>query len=129
MRVVDGDGRLLLPGFVDLHTHLRTPGREDEEDLASASAAAAAGGYVAVFGMANTEPVVDTAPVLKALARQAGVEAAVPVGFFAAVSSGLRGKSSPRCASWPAAGAVGFSDDGRPSPAPSSCGAPCSTPR
>ena len=54
-------GMLVLPGFVDLHTHLRTPGREDEEDLATASAAAAAGGYVAVFGMANTDPVVDSA--------------------------------------------------------------------
>jgi len=74
----DRRGRLLLPGFVDLHTHLRTPGREDEEDLRTASAAAAAGGYVAVFGMANTEPVVDSAPVLEGLARQAAVEATVP---------------------------------------------------
>jgi len=75
VRVVDGEGKLLLPGFVDLHTHLRTPGREDEEDLATASAAAAAGGYVAVFGMANTEPVTDSAAVLEGLARQASAAA------------------------------------------------------
>ena len=58
-RVVDAAGMLVLPGFVDLHAHFRTPGREDEEDIATASAAAAAGGYVAAFGMANTDPVVD----------------------------------------------------------------------
>jgi len=52
VREVDARGLLVLPGFVDLHTHLRTPGREDEEDLATGTRAAAAGGYVAVFGMA-----------------------------------------------------------------------------
>ena len=69
--VVDAGGMLVLPGFVDLHAHLRAPGREDEEDIASGSAAAAAGGYVAVFGMANTDPVVDTATVLRGLAEMA----------------------------------------------------------
>ncbi|HJW75903.1 MAG TPA: dihydroorotase, partial [Thermoleophilia bacterium] len=82
-RVVAGAGRLLLPGFVDLHAHLRTPGHEDEEDLTTGSAAAAAGGYVALFSMANTEPVIDSAPVLDGLAQQATGEASVPTGFFA----------------------------------------------
>ncbi len=116
VRVVEGEGKLLLPGFVDLHTHLRTPGREDEEDLRTASAAAAAGGYVAVFGMANTQPVVDSAPVLEGLARQAGVEATVPTGFFAAMSMGLAGAQLTEMYELAAAGAVGFSDDGVPVP-------------
>ena len=70
-RVVEAGGMLVLPGFVDLHAHFRTPGREDEEDLATGSAAAAAGGYVAAFGMANTDPVTDSAPLLRGLAEQA----------------------------------------------------------
>ena len=114
VRVVEGADRLLLPGFVDLHTHLRAPGREDEEDLTTASAAAAAGGYVAVFGMANTEPVVDSAPVLEGLARQAAVEATVPTGFFAAMSRGLAGRQLTEMHELAESGAVGFSDDGRP---------------
>ena len=103
------------PGFVDLHAHLRTPGREDEEDLATASAAAAAGGYVAIFGMANTEPVVDTAAVLEGLIeagrRRGGDTRRVLRRRHARAR---RASSSPRWASSAQAGAVGFSDDGRP---------------
>lgn len=113
-RVVDADGMLVLPGFVDLHAHFRTPGREDEEDIATASAAAAAGGYVAAFGMANTEPVVDTAMILKGLAEKARSEAVVPVGFFAAVTRGLAGEQLTEMGELGAAGAIGFSDDGHP---------------
>ncbi len=113
-RVVDAAGMLVLPGFVDLHTHFRTPGREDEEDLATASAAAAAGGYVAAFGMANTDPVVDTAMILKGLTEQARAAAVIPVGFFAAVTRGLAGDQLTEMGELGAAGAVGFSDDGRP---------------
>ena len=58
---LDADGLVLLPGFVDLHTHLREPGREDAETIATGSAAAAAGGFTAVLAMANTSPVTDTA--------------------------------------------------------------------
>ena len=86
-----------LPGFVDLHAHFRVPGREDEEDLATATAAAAAGGYVAVFGMANTDPVVDTAAVLHGLARHAPApRPSCPVGFYAAVTRGLAGRAAHR---------------------------------
>jgi dihydroorotase len=112
-RIVDAGGMLVLPGFVDLHTHFRTPGREDEEDIATASAAAAAGGYVAAFGMANTDPVVDTATVLNGLAQQATADAVVPVGFFAAVTKGLAGEELTEMGELGAAGAVGFSDDGQ----------------
>jgi dihydroorotase len=113
-RTVDGAGRLLVPGFVDLHTHLRTPGREDEEDLVSGTAAAAAGGYVAIFSMANTDPVIDSAPVLEGLAQRAGAEASVPTGFFASVSKDLAGKQLTEMHELAQAGAVGFSDDGKP---------------
>ena len=113
-RVVDAAGMLVLPGFVDLHTHFRTPGREDEEDLATGSTAAAAGGYVAAFGMANTDPVVDTAAILGGLAEQARADAVIPVGFFAAVTRGLAGEQLTEMGELGAAGAVAFSDDGRP---------------
>jgi dihydroorotase len=113
-RVVDAGGMLVMPGFVDLHAHFRTPGREDEEDIATASTAAAAGGYVAAFGMANTEPVVDTAMILTGLVERARAEAAIPVGFFAAVTRGLAGEQLTEMGELGAAGAVGFSDDGHP---------------
>ncbi len=116
VRVVDATGMIVLPGFVDLHAHFRTPGREDEEDLATASAAAAAGGYVAAFGMANTEPVVDNAHTLRGLARQAQDEAVIPLGFYAAITKGLEGGQLTEMCELDQAGAAGFSDDGRPLP-------------
>ena len=64
---IDGTGLLATPGFVDPHIHLRTPGREDTEDIASGSKAAAAGGFVTVIGMPNTTPVTDNAAVLGSL--------------------------------------------------------------
>jgi dihydroorotase len=114
VRVVEADGKLLMPGFVDIHAHLRVPGREDEEDLASGTAAAAAGGYVVVFSMANTDPVIDTAPVAQALAREAQERALVPTGFYAAVSRGQRGEQLTEMHELTATGVVGFSDDGLP---------------
>src|SRR5207302_1381473 len=85
-RVLDGQGLVLAPAFVDPHVHLRTPGREDEETIASGTAAAAAGGYCVILAMPNTEPVVDSASVLGSLAEKAQAEAEVPVGFLAAIT-------------------------------------------
>ena len=85
-------GLVLAPAFVDPHVHLRTPGREDEETIASGTEAAAVGGYCAIVAMPNTEPVVDTASVLRALVEQAQQEAVVPTGFTAAISKGQRGE-------------------------------------
>ena len=70
-RVVDGAGLVLAPAFVDPHVHLRTPGREDEETIASGTAAAAAGGYCAILAMPNTDPVVDSAATLGSLVEAA----------------------------------------------------------
>ncbi|MET8462691.1 amidohydrolase family protein, partial [Micromonospora zamorensis] len=81
--VVDGTGLVALPGLVDLHTHLREPGREDAETVESGSRAAAMGGYTAVCAMANTSPVADTAGVVEQvwrLGREAGLVDVQPIG-------------------------------------------------
>jgi dihydroorotase len=117
-RVVGGWGLVLAPAFVDPHVHLRTPGREDEETIASGTAAAAAGGFCAILAMPNTEPVVDAAAVLGSLIETAREEADVPVGFLAAITKGQRGEELTEMAELADAGAVGFSDDGRPVEAP-----------
>ncbi len=117
-RVVDAPGLVLVPAFVDPHVHLRTPGREDEESIASGTAAAAAGGYCAILAMPNTDPVVDSAAVLGSLIEQAKAEAEVSVGFLAAITKGQRGAELTEMGELAEAGAAGFSDDGRPVAAP-----------
>jgi dihydroorotase len=113
-----GNGRVLAPAFVDPHVHLRTPGREDEEDLASGTRAAAAGGYCAVLAMPNTEPVVDSAPVLGSLAERARDEAHIPVGFLAAITKCQEGAELTEMVELAERGAAGFTDDGHPVVAP-----------
>jgi dihydroorotase len=117
-RIIDGEGLLLAPAFVDPHVHLRTPGREDEETIASGTRAAAAGGYCAILAMPNTEPVVDSSAVLGSLIDTAQTEAEIPVGFLAAITRGQQGAELTEMAELSDAGAVGFSDDGRPVVAP-----------
>ena len=90
--VVDCSGLVVAPGFVDLHTHVREPGREDEETIATASAAAAAGGFTAICAMPNTDPVADNAAIVEkvwALGREAGLVDVIPAG---ALSKGQRGE-------------------------------------
>jgi dihydroorotase len=113
-RVVDGAGLTLAPAFVDPHVHLRVPGREDEETIASGTAAAAAGGYCAILAMPNTEPVVDSAAVLGSLIEDAQAEAEIPVGFLASITRGLEGAELTEMAELADQGAAGFTDDGRP---------------
>ena len=113
-RVVDAGGLVLAPAFVDPHVHLRTPGREDEETVASGTAAAAAGGYCAILAMPNTDPVVDSAATLGALVEAARAEAEVPVGFLAAITRGQHGEELTEMGELAATGAVAFSDDGVP---------------
>ncbi|GAB3344356.1 dihydroorotase [Modestobacter lapidis] len=112
--VVDGTGLVLLPGLVDLHTHLREPGREDAETVESGSRAAALGGFTAVHAMANTDPVADTAGVVEQvwrLGQEAGLVDVVPVG---AVTVGLAGAQLAELGAMAdsAARVRVFSDDG-----------------
>ena len=106
--------QVIAPAFVDPHVHLRTPGREDEETIRSGTEAAARGGYCAILAMPNTEPVVDTASVLGALAERAREEAVIPTGFMAAISKGQLGEELTEMAELANEGAAAFTDDGRP---------------
>lgn len=113
-QVVDADGLIALPGLVDLHTHLREPGREDAETVRTGTAAAAVGGFTAVHAMANTDPAADTAGVVEQvwrLGREAGHCDVRPVG---ALTQGLRGEQLAELGAMAdsAAGVRVFSDDG-----------------
>jgi dihydroorotase len=112
--VIDGDGLILAPAFVDPHVHLRTPGREDEETIASGTAAAAVGGYCAVLAIPNTDPVIDSTDILRGMRARAADEAEVPVGFMAAISVGQDGAQLTEMGALADAGAAAFTDDGRP---------------
>ncbi|WP_101257108.1 dihydroorotase [Streptomyces barkulensis] len=114
-QVVEADGQILLPGLVDLHTHLREPGREDSETVLTGTRAAAFGGYTAVHAMANTFPVADTAGVVEQvwrLGRESGYCDVQPVG---AVTVGLEGKQLAELGAMheSAASVRVFSDDGK----------------
>ena len=113
-RVVDAAGLVVAPAFVDPHVHLRTPGREDEETIASGTDAAAAGGYCAIVAMPNTDPVVDSAATLRSLADTARAEGHIPVGFMAAITRGQLGEQLTEMGELADAGAVAFTDDGIP---------------
>ncbi|MFE7646761.1 dihydroorotase [Streptomyces phaeoluteigriseus] len=113
--VVEADGKVLLPGLVDLHTHLREPGREDSETVLTGTRAAASGGFTAVFAMANTFPVADTAGVVEQvwrLGREHGYCDVQPIG---AVTVGLEGRKLAELGAMheSAAGVTVFSDDGK----------------
>jgi dihydroorotase len=112
--VVKGSGRHLLPAFVDPHVHLRSPGQEHKEDLETGTRAAAAGGFGAVIAMPNTDPVLDSAPLMRSLREAAAREARVPVGFLAAITRGLLGEELTEMAELMGEGSLGFTDDGRP---------------
>jgi dihydroorotase len=112
--VVEGAGRHVLPAFVDPHVHLRVPGQEHKEDVETGTRAAAAGGFCAVVAMPNTDPVVDSAPVLRSLRDAAARDARVAVGFMPAITRGLNGTELTEMAELRAEGALGFTDDGRP---------------
>jgi dihydroorotase len=111
---IDGGRASLLPGLFDPHVHFRTPGQEHKEDLETGTRAAAAGGFCGVIAMPNTDPVIDSAPLLRSLRDAALRDARVPVGFTAAITRGLEGQELSEMASLRQEGAIGFTDDGRP---------------
>ncbi|WP_020108877.1 dihydroorotase [Nocardia sp. 348MFTsu5.1] len=113
--VLDGAGAIVLPGFVDMHTHLREPGREDTETIETGSAAAALGGYTAVFAMANTDPVADSPVITDYVWRRGQEVGLVDVHPVGAITVGLEGKQLAEMGAM-AAGAARvrmFSDDGK----------------
>jgi dihydroorotase len=114
LEVVDGSGLTVIPGIVDVHVHLRTPGKEHAEDIASGTASAAAGGVVTVLAMPNTQPPTDNPSILGSLLERAGREAVVPTGFIPAITVGQKGDSLTEHGDLAEAGAAALSDDGVP---------------
>src|SRR5438874_10512105 len=112
--LLEGSGQHLLPAFFDPHVHLRTPGQEHKEDIETGTRAAAAGGFAAVIAMPNTDPVLDSAPLLRSLRDAAAREARISVGFLAAITRGLGGEQLTEMAELRDEGALGFTDDGKP---------------
>jgi dihydroorotase len=111
-RELDADGLHLVPGFVDVHAHWRTPGREDEESIESGSAAAAAGGFTGVVMMPNTDPAVDTPAIVGGLVRRVERESRVRAYVSAALHAGLKGERLTEMRLLKDAGAFCVSDDG-----------------
>ncbi|MEK7282064.1 MAG: dihydroorotase, partial [Chloroflexota bacterium] len=111
---LDASGLILCPGFIDLHCHLREPGFEDKETIASGSQAAARGGFTTICAMANTNPIVDSEGSLDYVRRRAAEAGVIRVLPVASLSRGQQGQELVEMAVLAKAGAVAFSDDGQP---------------
>ncbi len=113
-RIIDAGSLVVCPGFIDLHCHLREPGFEYKETIATGTRAAARGGFTTLCAMPNTDPVMDSRAVVDFVRRRAREEGAVRVLPIGAVTAGSKGMALAEMAELAEAGAVGFSDDGRP---------------
>ena len=111
---LDANGLIVAPGFIDIHVHLREPGREDEETIESGSQAAAAGGFTSICCMPNTDPINDSPTVTYYIVKEAERRAVTRVFPIGAISIGSAGEKLAEIGEMVAAGAVGISDDGKP---------------
>lgn len=113
VEIIDGKGKYVFPGLIDVHTHLREPGQEDKEDILSGSRAAVRGGFTTILAMANTQPVIDNRALVEFVRLQgerAGYAHVLPIGT---VTKGMQGLELAEMVDMNAGGAVAFSDDGK----------------
>lgn len=111
--IIDAKGMLLAPSFIDVHVHLREPGFEYKETIATGSRAAAKGGYTSIFAMPNTNPIMDSPVLLQKYIAKAEKDSIIHTGFYSAITQGEKGESLVDFKAQKEAGAVAFSDDGR----------------
>ena len=112
-RIIDAKGKLVTPGFIDLHVHFREPGDEEEETIASGSAAAVAAGFTSVVCMPNTNPVIENETDVEYVHRKARQARKTHVYTMGAITKGIQGVELAEMGFMAQAGAVGFTDDGR----------------
>ena len=114
VKVIDAKGKCVVPGLIDMHCHLRVPGREDEETIYSGTCSAAAGGFTSICTMPNTDPVIDTQTGVKFIISRAQTDGVVNIFPIAAITKGALGEEITEFGDLIWYGAIAFSDDGKP---------------